>query len=116
MRGCLREPALSSLFVSPGGRSEVWRERAFDIILEGTLQSGVFDRVIVERDATGKPVRAVLVDFKTGPVPSGARESATRHRPQLEIYRRTLSRLLGLPPGEIRTVVLFTATREAVDL
>jgi ATP-dependent helicase/nuclease subunit A len=116
VRACLREPALSSFFVRPGGRSEVWRERAFDIILEGTLQSGVFDRVIVERDATGKPVRAVLVDFKTGPVPSGARESATRHRPQLEIYRRTLSRLLGLPPGEIRTVVLFTATREAVDL
>ena len=116
VRACLREPALASFFVRPGGRSEVWRERAFDVILEGTLQSGVFDRVIVERDAAGKPVRGVLVDFKTGPVQSGARESAARHRPQLEIYRRTLSRLLGLPPGEIRTVVIFTATREAVDL
>jgi ATP-dependent exoDNAse (exonuclease V) beta subunit len=116
VRACLREPALDSFFVRPGGRSEVWRERAFDIILEGTLQSGVFDRVIVERDAAGNAVRAVLVDFKTGPVLSGARESAARHRPQLEIYRRTLGRLLGLPPGEIRTVVIFTATREAVDL
>ncbi len=115
VQACLATPSLAALFVRPEGRAEVWRERAFDLVLEGELQSRVFDRVMVQRDPAGQPVQALLVDYKTGPVGGSAAEAAVAHRPQLELYRRSLKRLLGLPEEKIRIVLIFTATREAVE-
>ena len=116
VRACLADPALATLFEKPEGPATVWRERAFDLVLDGVHQSRVFDRVTVQRDPAGQPLRAVLVDFKTGPLRGTAQEAAVAHRRQITIYRSALSRLLGLPPEKIQAVVLFTATQEAVDL
>ena len=116
VQACLQEPGLLELFARPAGQAEAWRERAFDVIVNGVLHSGVFDRVMVQRDAAGRALSALLVDFKTGPAAPSAGEAALLHRPQIQRYRQALERLLGLPPVKIRAVVLFTATREAVDL
>lgn len=115
-RACLQEPGLAEFFVRPQGTVDVWRERAFDIILEGTLQSGVFDRVVVVRDAVGQARSAVLVDFKTGPAVPSAGKAALPYRRQIGIYRQAMERLLALPAAKIRAVLIFTASREAVDL
>jgi ATP-dependent helicase/nuclease subunit A len=115
-RACLRDPGLAEFFANPGPNTTVWRERAFDLVLHGVLHSGVFDRVIVHRDAAGSPEAAVLIDFKTEfPTPT-ASEAAEQHRPQLEIYRQALCRLLRLPPEKIRSVVVFTGTRQALEI
>jgi ATP-dependent helicase/nuclease subunit A len=115
-RTCLRDPGLAEFFANPGPTATLWRERAFDVILNGVLHSGVFDRVIVHRDAAGRPQAAVLIDFKTEfPTPT-ASEAAEQHRPQLEIYREALCHLLRLPPEKIRRVVVFTGTRQALEL
>ncbi len=113
---CLRDPGLAEFFANPGPTATLWRERAFDVIWNGMLHSGIFDRVIVHREADGSPHAAVLIDFKTGFPSPTASEAAEGHFSQLEIYRQALSRLLGLPPEKIRTVVIFTVTRQAVEL
>ena len=115
-RACVLDPALAEFFAKPAGTTELWREQAFDVVMDGVLHSGVFDRVILHRTADGRVERAVLVDFKTErPLPS-PQEAVQAHRRQLTIYRQALSRMLGLPVEKIRAMVLFTATREAVDL
>jgi len=43
----------------------VWRERAFEIVLDKVWLTGVFDRVVIERNATGGAVRASVLIFKT---------------------------------------------------
>ncbi|MDB6070755.1 MAG: UvrD/REP helicase [Verrucomicrobiales bacterium] len=116
VRQCLGDPALRAWFAKPDGPAEVWRERAFDLILDGAYQSGTFDRVVIHRDAEGRPLRADLIDFKTGSPTLSAAETAARHGRQLGIYRASLSPLLGLPAEKIRTAVLFTVSREAVEL
>jgi PD-(D/E)XK nuclease superfamily len=78
--------------------------------------SGVFDRVLLHRAPDGRAQRAVLIDFKTERPLLPPPEAAAIHRRQLMIYRQALGRLLGLPEEKIRAVILFTATRQAVDL
>jgi len=114
-RACLRDPALATFFAKPERPVVVWRERAFDVILDGVLHSGIFDRVIVELDGHGTAESAVLIEFKTeNPAPVAA-DAAEAHRPQLAVYHRALGRLLGLPAGKIRQVILFTGTRQTVE-
>ena len=115
VRACLREPTLAEFFIKPEGPKEVWRERAFESVRDGVRHSGVFDRVVVRRDCTGRATGALLVDFKTGPQRGATSDAASAHRRQLTLYRQALCSLLGLKVEQIRAVVLFTATREAVD-
>jgi ATP-dependent exoDNAse (exonuclease V) beta subunit len=87
-------------------KPELWRERRFAVVLdeqgEQSLVQGAFDRVhLTYRD--GAPVGAEVIDFKTG------RVDPERYRPQMEVYRRALAALTGLPaePGSIRCTLLF---------
>lgn len=113
---CLRAPEIARLFARARPAAEVWRERAFELLLGDELVSGVFDRVLVERDATGRATAATVVDFKTDRLasPAGLDEAAARHRPQLDRYREALAHLLGLPAEKISATVVFTHLRRAV--
>ena len=64
---CLRAPELATTWRRPANASqvEVWRERAFEVVLDGAWVTGVFDRVVIERNQAGQPVRATVLDFKT---------------------------------------------------
>lgn len=82
----------------PPGHVLIWRERAFDAVLDGRLHGGVFDRVHVVLSEDGTPVSAVVYDFKTDRDVDGIGE---RHARQLAIYRRAAAALLGLPEGKV---------------
>jgi RecB family exonuclease len=97
---CLRAPELADVWVRPAGLAEVWRERAFEVVLDGAWVSGVFDRVVVGLP----PGRATVFDIKTGPATTVA-----PHAGQLGLYRRAAARLTGLPEAAIRVEVVFTA-------
>ena len=45
-----------------------------------------------------------------------AGKAALQYRRQIGIYRQALERLLALPAAKIRAVLIFTTSREAVDL
>ena len=108
---CLGAPALAGVWARSGATAEVWRERAFEAVLDGGWVSGVFDRVVVGRAADGPALAATVFDFKTDAQPDPA-----RHTGQMRLYRRAAARLLGLPETAVRAELVFTATRERVEV
>lgn len=110
---CLQAPDLAEVWTKPAARSEVWRERAFEIVLDEAWVTGVFDRVVVELAETGRPCRATVYDFKTdrraGP---GLPRVATRHVAQITLYRRVVAVLTGLPVKSVGAKLVFTETAE----
>ena len=113
---CVREPGLAEFFTKPATPFSIWREQAFDIMLDGALHTGIFDRVMIHRRADGVATHAVLIDFKTEKLLPTPAEAAGRHRPQMEIYRRALGQLLAVPLPQIRALVIFTGARLAHEL
>jgi len=79
--------------------------------------SGIFDRVTVEHDASGRPLSARLLEFKTDHLKSDAsalRHAVERHAEQTRLYRAALGRLTGLPPDKVSGLLLFTSLRRLV--
>ena len=114
----LHSPRLTAVFQRPGGKAEVWRERSFEVVLDGIWFTGAFDRVVVEHDATGRATRALVVDFKTdraGAGDAGAR-AVEKHAGQLNLYRRVAARLTGLPEDRVRCVLVMTADAVLVEV
>jgi ATP-dependent helicase/nuclease subunit A len=112
---CLEAGALADLWkVRP--RTEVWRERSFEIVLNNAWVTGVFDRVMVERDASGRAVHATVFDFKTEPVADEAACAAAvaNYAPQLNVYRQVAGVLTGLRPAGVRCELIFTRARKRV--
>jgi len=114
---CLDAPALATVWTKPA-QGDVWRERAFEAVIDGAWVTGVFDRVVVERDAAGRPARATVYDFKTDLVADAtqAEQAARRHAEQMGLYRRVAARLTGLPEERIGAEIVFTAARVRVAL
>ncbi|MFI5356221.1 MAG: UvrD-helicase domain-containing protein [Opitutales bacterium] len=117
---CVRAPGLAAVWARPAGaaQAEVWRERSFEIVLDGAWVTGVFDRVVVERDAAGRAVRATVYDFKTDRVESAADVDAAvaRHADQLTLYRRVAAVLSGLEPGAVVCALVLTRRRSLVTV
>jgi len=94
----------AGIFTRPAEPVEVWRERAFDVVLEGQWVSGVFDRVHVFRDSGGEVRSATVFDFKTDK--GTEMEIAERHAAQIEIYRQAVARLLALDEARVSARVV----------
>jgi len=114
---CLRAPALAGVW-RRGAGAEVWRERAFEVVLDGAWLTGVFDRVAIERDAGGRVVRATVFDFKTDRVAGEADIAAAveRHAAQLNVYRRVAAMLAGLPPAAVECELILTRRRRSATV
>ncbi|MGD1031096.1 MAG: UvrD-helicase domain-containing protein [Opitutaceae bacterium] len=118
-RACLEAPELASVWERPRSpQSEVWRERAFETLLDDSWVSGILDRAVVRRDASGKAVSAIVYDFKTGAPPSDGDPAveAERHSGQLNLYRRAVAALAGLPVEAVDCKVVFTRLRRAIPV
>ena len=99
------------LFERPAGFVELLREQAFEAVLGCKWLSGKIDRLHLERDDAGKPVRARILDFKTDHAPN-----TQRHRPQMEDYRKAVALLFALPPARIACTLLFVRPGVATEL
>ncbi|MEZ5414111.1 MAG: UvrD-helicase domain-containing protein [Opitutaceae bacterium] len=109
---CLMAPALASIWAQVPG-AELWRERAFEAVIDGVWITGIFDRVVVERDAAGKATRATVYDFKTDEAMTGAVE---RHAHQLELYRAAAAQLAGLPSSSVACFLVMTRARQGLEV
>jgi len=117
--GCLGDPALARVFARPAGIAEVWRERAFEGVIDGMWITGVFDRVVIARDAAGgAQTRVTVVDFKSDRVedPEQMREAAERHAGQLDLYRKVAAVLAGVESARIECQIVFTGCRRMVTV
>lgn len=102
--------AVHSALSRPAGAAEVWCERRFEVVLDGSWISGCFDRVVLGRDESGKFSWAEILDYKSGnPEPE-------KYRSQMDQYRRALARIVALPPSKISTRLLFTESGRLVDI
>jgi ATP-dependent helicase/nuclease subunit A len=106
---CLADPAVREAMGGTEAEARIWRERGFDIILDGEWITGTIDRVLVG------PGWARVVDFKTDVVApgdeTGLEAKALGYQPQLTLYRRVVARLTGLAENTVQGVLIFTATR-----
>jgi len=117
-RRCLENAEARRRLTKPASaaHAEVWREAPFDVVLEvegkKQLMSGRFDRLVVERDAAGKPLRATVMDFKSNRITSETdlQEAADGYATQMLYYAGAAARLLGLSATQVSTELLFTRT------
>ena len=109
----LRSEGAGRLFNQPEGAGDLWRERRFDLVMEGQWISGCFDRVVIRRN--GDHVTAVdLIDFKTD---SCAPEHLPeRHAGQMASYRTVLSRLLGIEESLITPLLVHVRSGTVVPV
>jgi len=117
-RKAVANEAVRDALARPEGDVELWRERAFDLVLDECWVTGVFDRVVLERDGEGRPCGATILDYKTNAVTSEEEieQAAEHYRPQLALYGKALARLVGLEPEAIRLCLLFTGPGRVVEL
>ncbi len=96
--------------------SELWRERHFEVVLGGKWVTGVFDRVVINRDTNGIPASALIIDFKSDDIASGIAPVAERYRGQMSLYRQALSKILQLDPDRITCRLVFTQAARVYDV
>ena len=106
VENCLSNETLAKRLAKPEAGAQLWRERMFDVVIEGEIVSGVFDRVHLFTD------RAEIIDFKTD---KSGEDSAEIYRPQMQLYRQALAKLTGLSEETIRCHLLFTHDQSIVE-
>lgn len=112
---CLDAPGLADFFLPPPGQAEVWRERAFEVVLDDAWVTGVFDRVIISRDDQGRPEAVDVVDFKTDRFDPehGVGQTLARYAAQMELYRRAASVLAGVRVDRVTCHLALTQLRRS---
>jgi ATP-dependent helicase/nuclease subunit A len=113
-KSCLAEAGLAEVWVRPptSAGAEVWRERPFEVVLDGAWVTGVFDRVVVEYEAKGRARRATVYDFKTD---ADGTRALSRHAAQLKLYRLACARLTGLLQTQVACKLVLTGQRRLVE-
>ena len=120
-RRCLAQAEARACLARPSGatQSEVWREASFSFVRDGKsgpeIVSGRFDRLVVERDAAGRPKCATVVDFKSNRLQTDAAlaDKAGGYAGQMRDYAAAAATLLGLDPHHVTSVILFTRAGRA---
>lgn len=112
---CLRDPEIQRWFLreAQGGEgAAVWRERAFDVILDGEWVSGVFDRLVFPE--TG---RATILDFKSTRLGEVSEErlraAASTYAGQVADYRQAMQMMVG-EGWPIQVLLLFTEGKKVI--
>lgn len=108
----LESTEIRAIFRRPSPESICWREKRFEIFLNGEWISGTFDRVIIEKD------HATIIDFKTDRIASDEALAIIikGYRLQLNTYREVLARITGLNAEKITCWLLFTQNRMLIQI
>ena len=114
---CLGAPELRFIWAATE-TAELWREKPFEIVIDESWITGVFDRVHVHRESSGKVRRVEVFDFKTDAIEPGENllDRASVHAGQMSLYVRAASKLLGVPLDQVDGIVVFTNVQRAVKL
>jgi ATP-dependent helicase/nuclease subunit A len=109
-RRAMLSPEVRLVLARPAAAVELWREKSVEVVIGSRLVSAKLDRVVVERDSSGRAVRAGLLDYKSDRVSAGAAmdRAVSTYRPQVSLYARALSLILDVPLPRVRCDLVFT--------
>jgi len=101
-RACAESPDFKKLIGSLSPTGELWKEREMAVVLEpGKLVYGKSDRIHIE---PGKS--ATIIDYKTVEEDKPLEELRRTYQGQMDLYRKALAKLCGLPTDRIRCVLV----------
>jgi len=110
-RRAIAKPGIRAALSMPTPRDatvELHRELPFARMVNGRVQSGFIDRLVLHRDADGQLSHADLIDFKTDEIePVEVQTRRAAYRSQLETYRAAVSEMFGLSADNVRMTLLF---------
>jgi hypothetical protein len=86
------------VFTRPAGEFILWRERTYDVEIDGETHTGTFDRVLITLN-NGQPVEAQIYDFKTD---KGHDDLQEKYKDQLDAYIKAAALLLGISPDKVK--------------
>jgi len=98
----LKTEAGGRIFGRPQEAVTLWREQAFEVVVDGRWISGVFDRVVIREG------RAEIFDFKTDDI------SSPSSAEQMRLYREALSALTGIAVEGIEAALVSVKTGERI--
>ena len=104
----------------PTADATVWRERSYELFVDGKWESGQFDRVVFWCE--GGERKAKICDYKTNARRAGETVVAftarmcNTYRAQMLAYRAALSALTGLPPQAIQLKLLLVSTQTVAQI
>jgi len=115
-RASLASAEVRQALSRPTGDVVLWREKAFELLHEGQLLAGQFDRVVIYRGPSNKIEQVSLFDFKSNRVDSevALHFTADKYRDQMALYAAALRHILG--PAPITTRLVFTRVGRVVRL
>ena len=99
----LRNPDMRSIFERQGRPIELFREQPITAILNGTLLTGIIDRLLLHRDPSGTVTHVEIIDYKTDAVRDPA-DLNGRYAGQMAAYLSTLSTIY--PAAHVRCILL----------
>ena len=115
IRQAMSSPAALQV-LQRNGADVLWRERRFMVRIDDRLVTGSYDRVHLWY-SNGKPIRAVLIDYKTDRVDDGTvADVVERYSEQIQLYRKALSMALQLDAEAIQAKLYFIGDSRVVDV
>jgi ATP-dependent exoDNAse (exonuclease V) beta subunit len=108
-------PEIRALFARETDRDEALRELPLEFMEKNSWWSGIIDRLILRRDASGSLRKAVLIDYKTDRVETVA-TLRDRYSEQLTIYRRAVAPALKLGEDQVEVILLSTHLEALLQL
>ncbi len=114
----LKHPELRSSLEKPSSSAGLWREKRFELIIDGTLIRGEFDRVTLIENDSGEITEAAILDYKTDSINSDEElvQAVLTHSNQLKLYQNALSLLIKLPAEKIRLNLAFVRIGKVVSV
>lgn len=114
----IRAKEIRPLFLRESEHDSVWRERAFEALVDGRWVTGVFDRVNFRCDSEGQARRAQIVDYKTDRIESDLELEAAirRHIGQMKLYYDVVPKLRNEANIEVEAWLVFTRSALAIRL
>ena len=103
------------------GVVELWRERSFEVLVDGAWLSGIFDRVVLRHDASGH-LKGDIYDYKSNRRREGESAEGFTERMretysgQMQTYRRALSHLASVAPEDITATLLLTEVQDSKSI
>ncbi|TWT30106.1 UvrD-helicase domain-containing protein [Blastopirellula retiformator] len=105
--------------VSAAATAEVRQEQTFAIAVEGGIQNGSIDRLVLWKEGD-EVVAADVIDFKTDRLAAEETEAladkAAFYRPQVNAYRRAVQQMWKLPDKAVSGHLYFASVDAVVEV